>query len=286
MGSLQWHTMKDESRRREELRAAALTGHLSDAQKQEFIQVAVTDPSIAAELEEVQSTMTRLDAADIKRSEEPVPSNLEARIIDARTKDDPSAPERSGAGSASRARLAGTEDLEAAAHTLTAAFKDYPWTRHVIPTQEYELRLHRLQHLYLTHAEQHGIVVVTGAIEGVLALLPPDPPTPAPEVLEQILALHGDRIDRLTQTEGSPGAWRLETLGVRPESQGQGLATALLFFGLSAAATHGAQRVELETSDPRNVRLYERHGFTVTSSTEPLSAPPVWHMENRLPSSA
>lgn len=128
--------------------------------------------------------------------------------------------------------------------------------------------------------------MVTDAIEGVLALLPPDPPAPAPEVLEQILALHGDRIDRRAQTEDAPGAWRLETLGVHPESQGQGLATALLLFGFSTVAAHGAQRIALETSDPRNVRLYERHGFMVTSSTERPGAPPIWHMENRLPSSA
>lgn len=278
--------MKDESPRREELMAAALTGDLSEPENQEFLQIKATDPSIAAELKELQATMRRLDAADIEWSEEPVPSDLGARIIAATAKDDLATPERSDAGAVSRARLAKPEDLDVAAETLTAAFKDYPWTRHVIPPQEYELRLHRLQHLYLTHAKQYGIVVVTDAIEGVLALLPPDPPAPAPEVLEQILTLHGDRIDRLTQTEGTPGAWRLETLGVHPESQGRGLATALLLFGLSTAAAHGAQRIELETSDPRNVRLYERHGFTVTSSTERPGAPPVWHMENRLPSSA
>lgn len=278
--------MKDESRRREELMAAALTGDLSDAERQEFLQAKATDPLMVAELEGLQATMRRLDDADIEWSEEPVPSDLEARIIAATAEDAPPVPQRSGTGAVSRARLARPEDLDAAAETLTAAFQDYPWTQHVIPAQDYEQRLHQLQHLYLTHAKQQGIVVVTDAIEGVLALLPPDPPAPAPGVLEQILALHGERIDRLTQTEGTPGAWRLETLGVHPESQGQGLATALLLFGLSTAVTHGAQRIELETSDPRNVGLYERHGFTVTSSTDLPGAPPVWHMENRLPSSA
>lgn len=270
--------MKDGFPRREELIAAALTGDRTEADRRELAQAQAADPSMIAELEELRAITTRLDGADISWSEEALPSGLEFSILAATVHSDDHAARRCGSGPAQRARLATPEDLDAAADTLTAAFMDYPWTRHVIPEPGYAQRVHRLQHLYLDHARQHGLLIVTDSVEGVLALLPPHPPEPAPAVIEQILALHGDRVDRLTQSFATPSAWRLETLGVHPESQGRGLATELLDLGFQRAAGLGARSIALETSDPRNVRLYERHDFAVTSRVQAPGAPPVWHM--------
>ena len=179
-------------------------------------------------------------------------------------------------------RLASVDDLPTCADTLAAAFEDYPWTRHVIPEEDYRGRLHDLQLLYLEHAHEHGIVALSGGGEGVIALLPPDCAEPAPEMIEQIVRLHGDRIDRLGHADASPGAWRLETLGVHPNSQGRGIASALLTFALAEAARRGGAAVTLETSDPRNVRLYERHGFRIDTHTSAGDGPPVWRMRAAL----
>ena len=175
-------------------------------------------------------------------------------------------------------RRATIEDLDAAADMLAEAFEGYPWTRHVLPEEGYEERLRALQLLYLRYAQAHGIVVVTDAADGVIALLPPDAPEPDDDMVEQIVALHGDRLDRLDQAPSPSDAWRLETLGVRPASQGHGVAGALLGFALAAIAESGASEVRLETSDPRNVRLYERHGFRVVSHSEPAEGPQLWRM--------
>lgn len=175
-------------------------------------------------------------------------------------------------------RHARPADLAAAADTLTAAFEHYPWTRHVLPEDDYLARLRALQHLYLGYACEHGIVAVTGDGEGVIALLPPHAPDPAPAMVEEVVALHGDRIDRLEQAPPPEGAWRLETLGVRPERQGRGIASALIHFALSEVRARGDRAVALDTSDPRNVRLYERHGFGVTAHTDSGDGPPVWKM--------
>lgn len=96
---------------------------------------------------------------------------------------------------------------------------------------------------------------------------------------EQIVALHGDRIGRLG--DGSPphDGWSLETLGVRPAAQRRRLGSALLVFALDEAARRGARAVRLGTSDERNVRLYERHGFHVTGRRDHPDGPPVWDME-------
>lgn len=189
--------------------------------------------------------------------------------------------------------LAGSDDLPVAADTLAAAFAEYPWTRYVIPEDDYAGRLRALQLLYLEHARQHGIVGVTDSVDGVIALLPPDAPDPGAGTVQDIIALHGDRIGRLGHGEGAPptgdpgagrpAAWRLETLGVHPDRQGDGLGGALVRFGLDTAARRGAREIVLETSDPRNVRLYERHGFSTiahsaASDPERSDVPPVWRM--------
>lgn len=178
---------------------------------------------------------------------------------------------------------ASASQLDAAGNTLAVAFENYPWTRHVLPEDDYTNRLRQLQRLYLGYAHTHGIVVVTENCDGVIALLPPDPPAPDPEMLERAIALHGDRASRVGQPPHTPEAWRLETIGVRPEKRGRGLASALINFALSEVTAIGGREVVLETSDERNVRLYERHGFTIVSKRVAAEAPPVWSMSAYFP---
>lgn len=73
--------MKDESARREELIAAALTGDLTDAERQEFDRAATEDPSIVEELEELRGTAARLDAAEVTWVEGTASEELEKRIL-------------------------------------------------------------------------------------------------------------------------------------------------------------------------------------------------------------
>lgn len=183
-------------------------------------------------------------------------------------------------------RMADAHDLAAAADTLALAFEHYSWTRHVIPEDGYAERLRALQLLYLEYAHGHGIVAVIGDCDGVIALLPPSAPEPAPELVEQIVALHGDRIDRLDHSEPPVDAWRLETIGVRPGCQGRGRASALLVFALREVTRRGGDRIVLDTSDPRNVRLYERHGFRVTGHTDIADGLTVWKMSTFTETSA
>jgi ribosomal protein S18 acetylase RimI-like enzyme/ketosteroid isomerase-like protein len=175
-------------------------------------------------------------------------------------------------------RLCASTDLAAAADALAAALADYPWTRHVIPDDDYPARLRALQYLYLSHAYQHGAVAVVDDGSGVIALLPPDAPGPDDNVLEQVMALHGDRLDRLAHRRSSGDDWTLETLGVHPNVQGRGAGGALLERGLAEATRRGARAVRLETSSEDNVRLYERHGFRVAGRSDLPQGPTVWTM--------
>lgn len=207
-------------------------------------------------------------------------------------------------------RRATAADVGPAAETLAAAFLDYPWTRWVIPEDDYVARLVELQRIYVQHATEHGITLVAADCSGVVALLPPDAPAPSDVTLGRIGELHGDRISRLGgedapgdtgetgeagqagdagdtgqageaghTSEASPAAvWRLETLGVHPDARGRGLGGDLIAAALRAARAHGAAAVALETSDPRNVALYERHGFEIRKHQTAEDGPETWDM--------
>jgi ribosomal protein S18 acetylase RimI-like enzyme len=177
-------------------------------------------------------------------------------------------------------RPAKATDLDAAARVLAAAFDRYSWTRWALGDERYAERLQEIQRLYLAHALAHGIVVVTGDVRAVAAFVPPQVPSPSQAVQARIAELYGDRLVAMAGlwlAAGPGGAWTLETVGVDPAFQGTGFGTAVTSAGLAEIDRHGAAAA-LETSDPRNVRLYERLGFTTFATTEIPDGPTVFSM--------
>jgi ribosomal protein S18 acetylase RimI-like enzyme len=71
--------------------------------------------------------------------------------------------------------------------------------------------------------------------------------------------------------------WYLPLLGVDPARQGQGLGSALLKHALARC---DAERLPayLESSNIKNVPLYERHGFEVLGVIQPGDFPPLYPM--------
>jgi len=70
----------------------------------------------------------------------------------------------------------------------------------------------------------------------------------------------------------------LDAVGVEPAAQGRGVGSALIVFGLDRARDSG-HSVFLETGSPRNVPLYERHGFDVVEDADaPDGGPHIWFM--------
>ena len=179
-------------------------------------------------------------------------------------------------------RIADRRDLALCASTLAAAFHDYPWTRWVVPEDDYDERLRALHLAYLGYASDNGFVAVSGARAGVAAMVEPHAAEPSAALRDHVRELHGDRIDRLGHTPFPAEAWRLETLGVDPGQQGLGIASGLLRFALHEVARRDATIVMLETSDARNVSLYERHGFRTISCATLANGVPVWRMSTNV----
>lgn len=76
-----------------------------------------------------------------------------------------------------------------------------------------------------------------------------------------------------TQHPTGSAHWYLLGLATRRNRQGQGIGGSLLSFGLARVDTE-RMPAYLESSNPRNIPLYERHGFHVTRTLDlPKGAP-------------
>lgn len=102
-------------------------------------------------------------------------------------------------------------------------------------------------------------------VEGIIAVVGEAVAPERQEVLGQL----GELMGRYHPTEPH---WYLSMIGVDPSRQGQGLGAALLKAGLQRCDEDGLPAY-LESSSPKNVPLYERHGFEVTGLIKPGDHP-------------
>ena len=101
------------------------------------------------------------------------------------------------------------------------------------------------------------------AIGALLDQLLPDHPDPAA----------GEQIGReMRGFHPHEPHWYLSMLGVDPSSQGRGYGSALLKAGLARCDADGLPAY-LESSNPKNVPLYERFGFEVLGRIAPGDFP-------------
>ena len=71
--------------------------------------------------------------------------------------------------------------------------------------------------------------------------------------------------------------WHLAFIGVDPTWHGHGIGAALMTHALERIDEAGS-RAYLESTNPRNITLYRRHGFEVTREIRVGTAPPLFPM--------
>ncbi len=71
--------------------------------------------------------------------------------------------------------------------------------------------------------------------------------------------------------------WYLAIIGVDPVCQGQGLGSILLQHTL-ALCDHDGVLAYLESTNPKNISLYQRHGFELLGRIQAGDAPPLFPM--------
>jgi GNAT superfamily N-acetyltransferase len=86
--------------------------------------------------------------------------------------------------------------------------------------------------------------------------------------------------DRMAAYHPSEPCWYLPIIGVDPAYQGRGFGSALLRYALERCDRDGASAY-LESSNPRNIPLYQRHGFEIIGSIQAGSSPTMTPMLRR-----
>lgn len=178
-------------------------------------------------------------------------------------------------------------DTDRALATLTAAFVQDPLFRWAWPgAAAYLDAFPKLIRAYCAGGIELGAGFCDADFLGASIWLPPGSATDdeaAAAICEATLAPErlADFVGVMEQMDKyhphDEPIWYLPVIGVDAVGQGRGLGSALLKHALRLCDEQGT-RAYLESSNPANITLYERHGFEVMGRIEVGSAPPVHPM--------
>ena len=177
-----------------------------------------------------------------------------------------------------------TPDGESAAvATIVLAFAADPMTRWTWPNpDQYLAAMPRMARAFGGRAFAHGSALATEGFTGVALWLPPgvEPDgeglsavmqsTVAPAQLEDGAGL----FEQMAAYHPHEPHWYLPLIGVDPAHQGKGHGDALMSYALARC---DRERVPayLESTNPRNISLYRRHGFEPLGTIQAGSSPPL-----------
>jgi ribosomal protein S18 acetylase RimI-like enzyme len=180
-------------------------------------------------------------------------------------------------------RAATEADQKAVIDVITLAFSTDPMARWSFPDPAtYLFVMPDVIRAFGGNGFAHGSVhLVEGGVAAAMWL----PPGVDPDA-DRLAALTGqhtprEKIDDLMKVfeqmasyHPEEPCWYLPLIGVDPACQGRGHGSALLRYALERCDRDGLPAY-LESSNPRNVPLYERHGFEAMGSIQAGSSPTV-----------
>jgi len=185
--------------------------------------------------------------------------------------------------------LAEARHAERVFATLTLAFAADPPTRWLFPESE-QFVLH-----FPTFARALGGValarqtaVATGDHSAVALWLAPDAASDEEalvrlveeDVAPQKRAVMAAVVEQMVRRHPREPHWYLPLIGVEPARQGKGLGAALMQVALARCDAAGLPAY-LESTNPRNRPLYERHGFGAVGEIRVGDCPPIVPMLRR-----
>ena len=184
-------------------------------------------------------------------------------------------------------RPASSEERERAIDTLMIAFASDPFCRWLWPEpQAFLSAWRRMISPFGGQAFEAGTAFVTGDCEAVSLWHAPGTEsdgdamaaivaeTIAPERLEEVGAV----IEAMDEAHPEATHWYLPIIGCDPAQIGKGYGGALLRHALERVDDAGLPAY-LESSNPRNISLYLRHGFEIMGEIQIGSSPvmtPMW----------
>jgi len=180
-------------------------------------------------------------------------------------------------------RPANEQDQQTVIDVITLAFSTDPMARWAYPNPAtYLAVMPETIRAFGGNGFAHGTVHLVEGGAAAAMWLPPGV-HPDSERLAALSEQHAPQ-DRLAammqvfeQMDGyhpSKPCWYLPLIGVDPPSQGRGHGSALLRYALERCDRDGVPAY-LESSNPRNIPLYERHGFEVLGSIQAGTSPTI-----------
>jgi ribosomal protein S18 acetylase RimI-like enzyme len=181
----------------------------------------------------------------------------------------------------------GTErDRKSMIDVITLGFSSDPMTRWTLPTAALYLEvMPELVAAFGGKAFARGSAYCVDDVGGAALWLPPGV-EPDSERLGALIAEHAPPqvqkdvdgvFEQMAKFHPHEPHWYLPLIAVDPARQGQGLGAALLKQALVRCDTDGLPAY-LESSNPRNITLYERHGFAILGRIQSGSSPMVTPM--------
>jgi hypothetical protein len=196
------------------------------------------------------------------------------------------------AAETTQTRRACSDDIDAIAVVLGAAFDGYAWTSWTIDADHHAERIIELQRLAIGHIGisfgATWVTTVDGAVRSVASWLDSDtaiPPAVSAAVAARSAALEGRRHPASVAAEDLAQSMRPRyrhlsrtVVGTHPSAQRRGLARMTVAPGL-AMADRLRLEAHLETSAADNVEFYTALGFVTTHhATIPRGGPDLWLM--------
>lgn len=189
-------------------------------------------------------------------------------------------------GSTTPIRVASAAEAERVYAVLALAFVADPASRWSWPDPHtYLTTFAKVARAFGGRAFEEGTAHVAGELAGAALWLPPgvrsDEETmgvlmaqTVPEASQADMFSVFEQMGAYHPTEPH---WYLPMIGIDPVQQGRGIGSALLAHALAAVDRDHAVAY-LESSNPKNVPLYERHGFKVIGEVQAGNSPTIHAM--------
>ena len=186
-------------------------------------------------------------------------------------------------------QTAGISDQSRLVAAIVLAFSMDPAARWTYPAPENYLKhFPDLVRIFGRRAFECGTAHFIGDVQAAALWLPP-----GAQPDEEALMAHFQRtvpeqdqdtlfavFEQMGQYHPDEPHWYLPLIGVDPAQQGKGHGSALLVHALRRCDEDGTPAY-LESSNPKNIPLYRRHGFEVLGTIQVGSSPPITPMLRR-----
>jgi ribosomal protein S18 acetylase RimI-like enzyme len=186
-------------------------------------------------------------------------------------------------------RSATETDRKAVCDVVTLAFVTDPLARWALPDPtQYLASFPDFVDAFGGRGLVHGATYVADGLQGAALWLPPgiDPDEArmntimATAVAGAALPDLAGVFERMAGYHPREPHWYLPLIGVDPAQQGRGYGAALMRHAVQRFDADGVAAY-LESSNPRNIPLYQRHGFEILDTIQVGSSPVVTPMLRR-----